>query len=447
VYEWDGASARVVPAEPRGDLPGEPGTLGIEPYAGGHRLLILRESPKSAGKDRRRKEGRALILDASGAAPRRMHEVPFDGRPGGSALSPDGSRAYVLAFRVPQGGEEGAGRSWIHEIDLTAGRLLGSAHLPAAAAGVAVQADGRRVFVSLADRIQSFTTNPLIGSWHYRSPGPNRDLVVRPDDGTLCVARGEEVALFNPAAIATRSHTDRRSRIDDASAVIPLPFRARGLVLSGDGRLAAVRGPDRLAFLDCAMQSLIWPADPPGRISAAEEIRALAFPGAGRDLILALFPAGDVVGFRTPAVPESSLAPAPAAVAPPVPAAVPGAFDVRDPVALPGPALGASPGRDSMPAGDGPALGGRVTGDRSRVGAIVLYGPDSIVKEHGRVRPDADGRWRAPLPPPGTYRLVAVGDGPAPLAVSPPFMTIKVRAGEAQSALDFDIRGGGPAGP
>jgi hypothetical protein len=88
-----------------------------------------------------------------------------------------------------------------------------------------------------------------------------------------------------------------------------------------------------------------------------------------------------------------------------------------------------------------------VTGDLSRVGAIVLYGPNSIVKEFWRVRLEPDGRWRAPLPPPGTYRIVAIGDGLAPLASLPAFLTVKVAAGEGQSGLDFEIRGASPGSP
>jgi hypothetical protein len=88
------------------------------------------------------------------------------------------------------------------------------------------------------------------------------------------------------------------------------------------------------------------------------------------------------------------------------------------------------------------ALSGRIKGDRSRVEAIVLYGPNSIVKEFGRVRPGADGAWKTALPPPGVYRLVPAAGVPTPLPATPPFLTIKVAADEGQSGLDFEIEGG-----
>jgi hypothetical protein len=74
------------------------------------------------------------------------------------------------------------------------------------------------------------------------------------------------------------------------------------------------------------------------------------------------------------------------------------------------------------------------------VGSVVLYGPNSIVKECGRVVPGADGTWSAPLPPPGTYRVVPLGKESGLLPAVPPFLTVRVNAGEPRSGLDFEIR-------
>jgi hypothetical protein len=453
VYQWDGASPRVAPAEPRGDLPEGPVTLVLRTYASGERLLLLTKSETDAAKERGRQEGLSLILEVGGAAPKRLHQIAFAGEPYDLAISQDDSRAYVLARRPAPGGNSEAGRFWIHEIDLEEGRLLASAQLSSAPAGIAVQLDGRRLFVTIVNRIQSFTTDPLVSSWHYRSPGPNSDLVIRSGDGTLCVARGEEVALFDPAAIAARADTDRRARTDDATAVVRLPFEAKALDLSEDGRVAVVLGSDRLAYVDCATQALIWPVDPPPGLAQAAQVRTLAFPAAGSDLVMALFPKGDVLGFQTPAP-----APAQPPRAEPVPSeapalASPPATQTAAPSAAPAPAAAAPPEPTSevtapsttTPPGPGPkepaALSGRIKGDRSRVAAIVLYGPNSIVKEFGRVLIGADGAWKAALPPPGIYRLVPAGGVPTPLPATPPFLTIKVAAGEDQSGLDFVIGG------
>lgn len=531
LYAWDGASPRLTPPVSPGDLAGAADVLALRPYDGGRRLLLLEKVQTPAGKEKSRREGLAVTFDTEGGSPRRLRSIPFEGQPYADAITPDGQRAYVLARRAAPGGPPGAERHWLHEIDLPEGRLLGSVHLATAPAGVAVQPDGRRAFVALADRIQTYTTGPLVGSWHYRSPGPNGDLVIRSGDGTVCVSRGGEVALFDPAAIAARASADRRVRSDDASAVVPLPFEARRLDLSEDGRLAAVWGRDRMAFLDCATQSLVWPVGPTISLAGAQEVRTLSFPAAGQDLVLALFPTGDVVGFRTPSPPPASpmapatistaltsgspqvspsgspaaprpvpgpaldvapdpalphagdaaaMTPPPIAPAPPEPAARPASDPAlptqaapqaseTSPPAKPEPPPPAKPGPTSpapagpaadekpetpataTPSGQGaippdappqqtPVLSGRITGDLAEVGSVVLYGPNSIVKECGRVVPGADGTWSAPLPPPGTYRVVPLGKESGLLPAVPPFLTVRVNAGEPRSGLDFEIR-------
>ena len=72
--------------------------------------------------------------------------------------------------------------------------------------------------------------------------------------------------------------------------------------------------------------------------------------------------------------------------------------------------------------------------------AVVIYGPDSIIKESARAVPQKDGTWSAPLPSPGSYRVVPVGQGTRPLRCEPHFQTIQV-ANEALGGLDFRILG------
>ena len=83
---------------------------------------------------------------------------------------------------------------------------------------------------------------------------------------------------------------------------------------------------------------------------------------------------------------------------------------------------------------------GKLTGAVARVRFIVLYGPNNILKEYARVHPESDGSWTAPLPPAGTYRVMAVGDGSTPLPVSPGYIAVKVVEGVGQSGLDFEVK-------
>jgi hypothetical protein len=81
-----------------------------------------------------------------------------------------------------------------------------------------------------------------------------------------------------------------------------------------------------------------------------------------------------------------------------------------------------------------------VTGNLEGVKTIVLYGPDNILKEATRVAVQPDGTWTLPLPAPGHYRVVAISDGSTPIPVVPSFRTVNVRAGIAESGIDFEVR-------
>ena len=82
---------------------------------------------------------------------------------------------------------------------------------------------------------------------------------------------------------------------------------------------------------------------------------------------------------------------------------------------------------------------GRVTGERQRVTAILIYGPNSIIREQARVAPGADRAWWGPLPPAGSYRVVPIGEGSRPLRTRPNFRTVVVKPGEAREGIDFVV--------
>lgn len=90
--------------------------------------------------------------------------------------------------------------------------------------------------------------------------------------------------------------------------------------------------------------------------------------------------------------------------------------------------------------GAGPELSGRITGRMDLVQVVLIFGPDSIIREQARIAPEAGGTWKAPLPPPGTYRVVPVGAGARPLRSEPHFQTVQVRDGGRED-LDFRIMG------
>ncbi len=481
VLRWSPEDVSLLPAF---DLPQAVNDLAQIPQAGP--LLVLPADERGeAGKRRcRKKEGRVLVLDTGG---RTISEIPIDGQGVRVSWSPASSTAYVLALRPGREASGGVGM-WMHAIDIQAARMIDSIVLAAPPHAIALEPDGRRIYLARPDRIESLTTAPLVTSWHYRSPGENRGLWVAPGDGVLCVARGREIALFDPRLIAERSAEIRRRLRDDATLVIPLSVEATDTILSDDGRLGAALGRSgEIAFFDPAAgieiehHALIGGADPIG------SLRPLRFPGAG-SLVAAAFPgpsvirvpipapappaeqvaaaappaaADDVTGSRpeeiTPGPPpvepagEFPVAPPPvaraeeASVEPPIQSA---GEDVEEPPPA-GTAEEEAP--PSSPAGVpevappamAPAapltLAGRLTGAVERALAIVVYGPGSIVREEIRSAPQEDGRWRATVSAPGRYRIVPIAPPGASIRSRPHFRTVVVKEGAGFGNLDFEI--------
>jgi hypothetical protein len=74
----------------------------------------------------------------------------------------------------------------------------------------------------------------------------------------------------------------------------------------------------------------------------------------------------------------------------------------------------------------------------SLVASLTLLGPDSIVREAARVRPDASGAFAFEGVAPGRYRIVPDG-GRKALVSDPPFVTITVTPGAAVEAPELKI--------
>lgn len=469
LYLWDRAAPDLVPF-PAGLLSGDAPALGVVDPGDDRGVMILRASTDATGRGHGKHDGEALLLAWSpSAGPAHGFALAwtarFEGLPRAAAAA--AGRSWVLT-RHPDSSDPGSGRLYIHEIDRTSGRVEDSTILPAPATALAAEPLGRRLFAALDDRILSLTTRPLITSWHHRSPGKNGALAVSPSGTVLAAARGREVAFFDAAAIATRPALERRDLTDDATTVTPLPLAPETLAFSQDGRLLAAFGAGGMVFIETASGAVIWP-ETAAPLAGAATLHPLSFPGAGRDLIVAAFPAATVAALPAPqvggdapavAVPETAApvvaaAPPPtAAIAPPAPAPTP-APAVATPVEPaatpaaatpdePAPAPPTTPGTDGAtpppPAETAPpVLSGTIAGDRARVRAVVLYGPGSIIREQARVTPDAAGGWQVPLPPPGLYRVVAIGDGSTPIPVAPAFVTVTVVAGEGRGGLDFMV--------
>jgi len=84
-------------------------------------------------------------------------------------------------------------------------------------------------------------------------------------------------------------------------------------------------------------------------------------------------------------------------------------------------------------------LRGRIEGaDRDRVEAVVLLGPDNLLREAARIPPDADGRYSASGLAPGHYRVQLDGGGSRALVTRPAFHQVLI-APDVSVEADFQV--------
>jgi len=442
------------------------------PPAPGVRALAFR-SPAAPGKVRE------IVVAAPAASGGSSTIFALDATSGGITAQATVSLDVSLLCPAP-------GARWVHlvgrrgdrwavaSLDLGAQTMEGPIVVPGPIRAAALSEDASRLFLAADDAVRTFVLTPLRSSWLLRSPGSNRDIVAIPAGRGMLVARASELAIFNPARLPARDPRTGAFPTDDAVATLALPFEPAAIEVDGGGRLAAaltVDGRD-LAVADIGEMRIL-------EVRAIPSSAAATFLNEPDRLLLVSPDASSVVtlpiqipSVRIAAPPAGAAAPPPdetrreVAAPPPTPSAPAGtapkappgtAHDETPPPAAPvetaqaGPpaASGGAPDEASAPVPTSPPaaeiaragrLVGRVTGDFALVAAVILYGPNSIVREFSRVSPDAGGAFDVPLPPPGRYRIVLSGRGGAQLSYSPPYYQIVVsEAGVAR--IDFNVTG------
>ncbi len=411
--------------------------------------------PGGAGRSDRQGEAVVITLPSSTPGVPPLH-LTFPGEGLKGVVSTDGT-AYVLAREGGGTRREGAtGQTWIHRLDLEKARVIGSTAIDQPGTALAIDPDGRRLYLAVEGRIRSFTTKPLAASWHYRSPGINRVVTVRPESHILYVARGHEVAVFDPDADLMSGDGDRPDRPDDATGVIGLSSEPGELRFSADGRLLLAIGMNREVEVIDVDRQVVIPVEPPAVVQTAAAVRPIVLMPGG-PAVVACFPAGVVIAIDLPTtepVPAAVVVPAvtipaqskiarpqPEIIAPPGETAAPQVETPAPPSGIAAP----PPAPDAVPPG-GVLVSGSVLGAFGRVEAVVIYGPGSIVREAARVPPGADGRWTITLTRPGIYRVVPVGPGSSPVGATPGFQTVKTetpgKPGAVISGVDFTIPAG-----
>ena len=310
-------------------------------------------------------------------------EAKLGGRVLGLLVTPDGKSAYAV---VRATNRKGAVRSVeLVRVDLETGRVSAGPTIPSTARGLAFGAGGSTLLVASRDEIRSLKLPGLMSGPLYRVLGDNVGIAPIRGSSFVIVAQSLRVVLADLAGPQGRDGLV-------LSQEVPAPAPLRGMLAS-----AGEKGP--VALSEGGLAWCVQAAAPP-----------LPSPIQGRPAEPELAPVA-----AQPA-PDPAASEAPAAVAPAVepPPAVRVATEIP-----------AEPGTVSGVVA-GPAL--------VQLVAIVLLGPDNVLREAARIVPDDKGRFVSQELPPGAYRIVAAGKGGRVLICAPPFITIRVDSNGAVEA-------------
>jgi hypothetical protein len=360
--------------------------------------------------------GRSVLRFARGGdAP---EDVKLAGRVPGIAVTPDGKTAYAIVRVVDRKG--GLRNVDLVRIDLETARAGVVASLPATARGLALGGDGASLLVASRDEIRTFVFPSLTSGPLYRAIGDNVGVAPLPGSSYVLLAQSSRVVLADLAAPQDR---DGLVLAQETSAPAPL----RGLLDS-----AGDAGPIALADGGRAWCVRAEPpaSSPPKKVEPPPETPPAAEPPP----VVAAAAAAALAEPPPPAQPPVTSPPRepPAVASPPQePPSVTPSPEESPPVA--------SPPQEPPPEPGGAAEPGTVFGTISgpamaEVTAVVLLGPDNVLREAARAIPDEQGRYKSAALPPGSYRLIAAGKRGRVLICNPPFISLKVASNGAVEA-------------
>ena len=414
-------------------------------------------------------------------------------------FSPEGDPLFALLHKPAKKRE---GDAYLARIDPATLKIRRSMRLPPSSHALDHWLTEQALLVACRNEIRTILLPGLRSGQLYRIDGENRSVasvgggnlvLIGQDDGLLLVD------LYDPPGA---DQMPIRERIDSAAPIMSLAVDAEGsgalahladgslfgveflpLRLVDRGSTLAIAAPPSGSPAEAAIRSLeraTRPAAEPLTPSAPPEPAEAAAPEPPpRERPMETAPARPATPPTTtpeptvprpvpsrpdepearPTVPAESqpaLAPAPDAPGVELPAATdepaPGpsrpaeaeggpTAEAAPPSASPPPVTPRGTAPRTVPARAGmPQLSGRIAGPAAgEVVAVVLLGPDNILREAARLRPLPDGTWRAEGLSPGRYRVQLDGGGSRVLTTNPPFLIINLVEGQALEAPEFQV--------
>jgi hypothetical protein len=337
----------------------------------------------------------------------------------GLVFSPDGLEVYVASYRPAK---RRLGEAHLSSLDVASGKSRSIMPIPPTTSSVDYWPAHDSLLLTTMNEIRTIRVAGMRSGPLYRIPGLNRAVASLAGSTAVLVGQDDDLLLIDledppgedampvrervavPAAVASLAALPDGSgalaRLSDGRvyrvSFDPLAIEASGSALA----LAALRKQDQSTTI--AMAPL--PAPPPDPVPSPETVTATA-PEENRE--------------AAASPPEAPSVPAP-----------PPTLPVESAVAT----------APSWTPTDQPQLWGRLTGDAvDEVHEIILLGPNSIVREARRVRPQADGLWRADGLDPGRYQIQLSAGGSKVLVNEPRIAVVEVTESGSIEATSFRV--------
>ena len=321
-------------------------------------------------------------------------------------FAPGGESLFAL-FHIPS--KKRPGDVDLLLINATSLKTQRRMRMPPSALGLAYWPDGEALLIVCAHEIRSVLLPDLRSGPLYRVIGVNTSATVL-DGARLLVGREDGLSLIDLRDPPGEDQMPVRLRIDTDQPVVQLAANRDGseiLVRMLEGEIASV---------DLAARALA-----PELGDGVLPIRPWPPRESVPDLPQEFEP-----------VAQAETAPPPPPDPEPQPEPEP-EIVVEEPTVVPPPV----PVDHTGPAPQG---AGRLSGPGAEaVSAVVLCGPDHILREATRVTPDGDGRWRVEGLQPGRYRIQLVADGDRMPVADPPFRVVEIELERTTLEASFQV--------